>query len=97
MEKNEKGIWIKWIEYASDGFENDKGGLQAILDWKINDVWNFDFVFLFNGSQAEMSMNKKALSRKWPLSSSTRYLCFAYQQTPTADNGSEFDAQVTLH
>lgn len=94
--KNEKSMWVKWIEYASDDFENDKGGLEAIPDWKKNDVWNFDFTFQFSGSQAVMSMNKKALSRVWPLSSSTRYLCFAYQQTPTADNATELEIQVNF-
>lgn len=64
MENNENGMWVKWIEYASDDFENDKGGLQSPTDWKLNDDWNFDFAFQFSGSQATMSMNKKALSRE---------------------------------
>jgi len=96
MENGEKGIWVKWIEYASDDFENDKGSLQAIPDWEHNHEWNFDFAFQFNGSQATVSMNKKALSRVWPLSSSTRYLCFAYQMLPTADNAAELEIQVSF-
>lgn len=96
FENKEKGMWIKLIEYAADNFENDKGGMRAITDWSLNDVWIFDFAFQFSGSQVSASMNKKALSRVWPLSSSRRYLCFAYQQTPSANNATELDAQVNF-
>lgn len=94
MDKNEKGMWVKLLEYRLDGFDTDKGGIPAAKDWMLRDNWNFDFVIQFSGSQGYFSMNKKALSRTWPINFSERYLCFAYQLMPTASNASELEVVV---
>lgn len=94
--KNEQGMWIKLIEYKTDHYDTDKGGIPAIKDWIINDNWTFDFLIQFNGSQGNLSVNKKALSRTWPISFIDRYLCFAYQQMPTPSNASELEVTVNF-
>ena len=96
MGKNEKGMWIKLIEYKSDHYDTDKGGIPAIKDWIVNDDWNFDFIIQFDGPQGYLSVNKKALSRTWPISYFERYLCFAYQQTPTSSDASELEVMVNF-
>lgn len=94
--KNEQGMWIKLIEFKTDHYDTDKGGIPAINDWIINDDWTFDFLIQFDGSQGNLSVNKKALSRTWPISFFDRYLCFAYQQMPTPSNASELEVTVSF-
>jgi hypothetical protein len=94
LKHGEKEIWVKFIDYVLNDFEEDKASIQAIPYWNHNGSWNFDFDLQFNGPAVYVSMNKKALSPTWPLNSSNRYLCFAYQQMPTADNAAELKAKV---
>jgi hypothetical protein len=94
--RQEKEMWVTSSRYVLNGFENDGGKLQASLGWKHIDLWNFEFVFQFNGPKVSVSMYKTALSEHWQLNSSSRYLCFAYQAMPTADYAAELEATVTF-
>jgi hypothetical protein len=96
LKHEEKDIWIKFIEYVLDDFEEDEAKIQAIPYWKLNGFWNFEFVYQFSGSQGYTTMNKKTLSLQWPLNSSNRYLCFAYQQMPTEFNAAELEVLVNF-
>jgi len=96
LKRGQKDIWVKLIEYVLDDYEEDVTQIQAVPDWKKIDFWNFDFLLQFSGSEVHTSMNKKAFAQSWPLNTSTRYLCFAYQPLPTADNAAELKALVTF-
>lgn len=91
--KQEKDIYVKFVQYAPDGIDTDINIIQAISAWKYLANWGFNFSFQFNGSQANASMNSKLLE-EWSLKSLNRYLCFAYQAMPTKSQAAELDAQV---
>jgi len=96
LAQGEKDMWISLVEYVADGYENSIGKIRAIPEWKPINFWNLDFDFQFNGSTIYASMNKKALSREWQVNAASRYLCFAYQQAPTATRPTDLDVQVTF-
>jgi hypothetical protein len=94
----QREMYVKFIEYVSelDGYDKDIDKIQAIPGWKLVNNWNFDFVFKFSGSKINVSMNQ-ALFEQWQLNSPNRYLCFAYQATPTATQATELEVQVNFH
>jgi hypothetical protein len=91
--KQEKDIYVKFVQYAPEGIDTDINIIQAISSWKHLENWGFNFSFQFSGSQANASMNSKLLE-EWSLKSPNRYLCFVYQATPTKSQAVELDAQV---
>jgi hypothetical protein len=90
----EKEIWVKFIEYTSDGYPKDIDEIKAIRNWKYLKTWNFDFVSQFSGAQVNISMNNKALSEQWLLNSPSRYLCFAYEAMTTAAESAQLDVHI---
>jgi len=87
-------MYVKFIEYTPAGYDKEVNEIKAIKEWYSIDEWGFDFAFRFTGAQVTASMNK-TLMEEWQLTSSSRYLCFAYQAMPTATQSTQLDVHVT--
>jgi hypothetical protein len=90
-----KEIYVKSIEYTVDGYDKAMDQIQAISDWKNLSNWEFDFVLQFNSSKVNTWMNE-TFPQEWQLTSPNRYLCFAYQATPTATQAAELEVHITF-
>jgi hypothetical protein len=93
--KQEKEMYVKFIQYTLEGYDKDINQIKAIPDWKHLNNWGFDFIFQFSGPKVTASMNK-ALQEEWQLAPPNRYLCFAYQAMPTTTQSAQLEVQVNF-
>ena len=96
LDKGQKDFRVGFIKYNVDGNPTDDGDMSAIEYWKDVHTWAFDFDFNFEGTNVYASMNKNSLVKDWPLNSANRYLCLAYEQTPTVETATYLNVQVVF-